>query len=175
MAMGFSSPNPFPFVSIRIKPLVSLSNRSRHNQKVAARPARILLTRRVLEFQRHMDFVHVLLADLERFQTRETPCPYRDAAPLLALRLPSIERSVFPVALSPTRSPPPASPARRHSRAPREKRTRPRHARHAVALRAHPDKIPSFPPVVQHRTRQSQSFPRHLSAAGKHIPRRSSA
>src|SRR5258708_34382232 len=66
MAMGFSSPNPFPFVFIRIKPLVSLSNRSRHNQKVAARPARILLTRRVLEFQRHMDFVHVLLADLER-------------------------------------------------------------------------------------------------------------
>src|SRR6267142_1575158 len=66
MAMGFSSPNPFPFVFIRIKPLVSLSNRSRHNQKVAARPARILLTRRVLEFQRHMDFVRVLLADLER-------------------------------------------------------------------------------------------------------------
>src|ERR1700682_746022 len=66
MAMGFSSPNPFPLVSIRIKPLVSLSNRSRHNQKVAARPARILLTRRVLDFQRHMDFVHVLLADLER-------------------------------------------------------------------------------------------------------------
>src|SRR6266850_8197105 len=107
-----------------------------------------------------------------RFKTRETPCPYRDAAPLLALRLPSIEHSVFPVALSPTRSPPPASPARRHARAPLEKRTRPRHA---VALRAHPDKIPSFPPVVQDRTRQSQSFPRHLSAAGKHIPRRSSA
>src|ERR1700682_3156379 len=110
-----------------------------------------------------------------RVQTHETPCPYRDAAPLLALRLPSIERSVSPVALSPTRSPQPASPARHPSRAPLEKRTRPRHTRHAVALRAHPDKIPSFPPVVQHRTRQSQSLPRHLSAAGKYIPRRSSA
>src|SRR3979490_606324 len=101
-----------------------------------------------------------------RFQTRETPSPYRDAAPLLVLRPPSIERSVSPVALSPTRLPPPASPARRLSRVPLEKRTRPTHARHAVALRVHPDKIPSFPPVVQRRMRQSQSFPRHLSAAG---------
>src|SRR5229473_1278936 len=66
MAMGFSRPKPFPLVSIRIKPLISLSNRARHNQKVAARPARVLLTRRVLDFQRHMDFVHELLADLER-------------------------------------------------------------------------------------------------------------
>src|SRR6267143_1487243 len=106
-----------------------------------------------------------------RFQTRKTPSLYRDAAPLLALRLPSIERSVSPVALSPTRSPPPASPARRPPRAPLEKRTRPRHARYAVALRVHRDKIPSSPPVVQHRTRQSQSFPRHPSAAGKHTAR----
>src|SRR3981189_242272 len=66
MAMGFSSPNPFPLVSIRIKPLVSLWSGSRPNQKVAARLARVLLTRRALEFQCHMDFVHVLLADLER-------------------------------------------------------------------------------------------------------------
>src|ERR1700682_4930861 len=110
-----------------------------------------------------------------RFQTRETPSPYRDAAPLLALRPPSIERSASPVALSPTRSPPPASPARRLSRAPLEKRTRPRHARHAVALRAHHDKIPSSPLVVHHRTRQPQSFLRHPTAAGKHTPRPSSA
>src|ERR1700720_1172145 len=32
MAMGFSSPKPFPFVSVLMKPLVSLSNRSRRNQ-----------------------------------------------------------------------------------------------------------------------------------------------
>src|SRR6267378_1496171 len=105
-----------------------------------------------------------------RFQTRETPAPYRDAAPLLALRLPSIERSVFPVALSPTRSPPPASPARRLSRAPTDKRTRPRHARYAVASRVHPDKIPSFPPVVQHRTRQSQSSPPPPAPTREDIP-----
>src|SRR5260370_36767421 len=105
-----------------------------------------------------------------RSHTRQTPPPYSDAAPLLAVRPPPIQRSVFPVALSPTRSPPPASPARRLSRAPTDKRTRPRHARYAVASRVHPDKIPSSPPVVQHRTRQSQSFLPHLSAAGKLIP-----
>src|SRR6267143_4372827 len=61
MAMGFSSPDPLPFVSVLMKPLASLSNRSRRNSKSAARSARVLLTCSILEFQRHMVFINGFL------------------------------------------------------------------------------------------------------------------
>src|SRR6267378_2417540 len=63
---GLFEPKPVPIgfhthQTSRV-PFESLSSHS----KSAARPTRVLLTRRALEFQCHMDFVHVLLADLER-------------------------------------------------------------------------------------------------------------
>src|SRR6266566_1904054 len=76
MAMGFSSPDPFPSVSVLMEPLVSLSNRSRGNQNRPLVPARVLLICGILEFPHAMIFTNGFLLPYSAYRIWRALIPH---------------------------------------------------------------------------------------------------